>query len=74
MFTMIILVCSMKSMCIPGFVLICCCLSESLCPHHNVWPEAVYGCNYIVYQIVRVGMPNLIALYLRVSEIAKCIA
>ena len=58
MFTVIIVVCSLKSMCILSFVLIGCCMSElhgHLCrPYRNVWPEAVYCCfiykNYIVYQ------------------------
>ena len=47
MFTVIIVVCSLKSMCIPSFVLIGCCVSElhgHLCPYRNVWPEAVYCC------------------------------
>ena len=45
--TMFTVVCSLKSMCIPSFVLIGCCVSELLghiCPHRNVWPEAVYYC------------------------------
>ena len=45
MFTVIVVVCSLKSMCIPSFVLIGCCVSElrsHLCPYRNVWPEAVY--------------------------------
>ena len=40
----IIVVCSLKSMCIPSFVLIGCCVSElrgQLCPYRNVLPEAV---------------------------------
>ena len=44
MFTVIIVVCSLKSMCIPSFVLIGCCMSElhgHLCLYRNVWPEAV---------------------------------
>ena len=47
MFTVIIVVCSLKSMYIPSFVLIGCCVSElhgHLCPYHNVLPEAVYCC------------------------------
>ena len=47
MFTVIILVCSLKSMYILSFVLISCCISElpvHLCPYHIVWPEAVYCC------------------------------
>ena len=47
MFTVIIVVCSLRSMCIPSFVLIGCCVSElrgHLCPYRNVWPEAVYCC------------------------------
>ena len=56
MFIVIIVVCSLKNMCIPGFVLIGCCVSElhgRVCPYRNVWPEAVYcfytRSNYIVY-------------------------
>ena len=44
MFTVIIVVCSLKSMCIPSFVLIGCYVSElrgHLCPYRNVWPEVV---------------------------------
>ena len=44
MFTVIIVVCSLKSMCIPCFTLIGCFVSEHLCPYRNVWPEAVYCC------------------------------
>ena len=35
----------MKSICIPWFTSIDCCVSElhaHLCPHSNVWPEAIY--------------------------------
>ena len=38
---------SLKSMCIPCFVLISYCASElhgHICPYRNVWPEAVYCC------------------------------
>ena len=44
MFIVIIMVSSLKSMCIPSFVLIGCCVSElhgHLCPCHNVWPKVV---------------------------------
>ena len=49
MFIVIIVVCSIKSMCIPSCVLIACCVSVSelhghLCPHRNVWPGAIYCC------------------------------
>ena len=47
MFTLIILVCSLKSMCIPNFVLIGCCVNElhaHLCHYRNVWPAAIYCC------------------------------
>ena len=47
MFTVIIVVCSLKRTCIPSFVLIGCCVSElhgRICPYRNVWPEAVYCC------------------------------
>ena len=57
MFTVIIVVCSMKSMYIRSFVLIGCCVSGlhgPLCPHRKVWPKALYCFykNYIVYRIV----------------------
>ena len=44
MFNVIIVVCSLKSMCIPSFVLIGCCVSElrgHLYPYCNVWPEGI---------------------------------
>ena len=47
MFTVIIVVYLLKTMCIPSFILIGCCVSElhdNLCPYRNVWPEAVYRC------------------------------
>ena len=47
MFTVIFVVCSLKRMSIPSFILIGCCVSElhaHLCPYRNVWPEAVYCC------------------------------
>ena len=43
----IIMVCLLKTMCIPSFILIGCCVGElhdNLCPYRNVWPEAVYRC------------------------------
>ena len=46
-FTVIIVVWSLKRMCVPSFVLIGCCISElhaHLCPYCNVWPKAVYCC------------------------------
>ena len=46
MFTVIIVVCLLKRMCMPSFVLIGCCVSElhgHLCPYRNE-PEAVYCC------------------------------
>ena len=55
MFTLIILVSSLKCMCIPSFILIGFCVSElhaHLCLYHNVWPEVVYCKNYIVYKHV----------------------
>ena len=62
MFTVIIVVCSLKSMCVPSFILIGCCVSElhgHLCAHCNVWPEAVYllfNKNYIVYYCFYCGV------------------
>ena len=40
MFTVIIVVRSLKSMCIPSFVLI----GHNICPYRNVWAEAIYCC------------------------------
>ena len=46
MLTVIIVVCSLKSMCVPSFIVIGYCVSElhgdSICPYRNVWPEAVF--------------------------------
>ena len=46
MFTVIIVVCSLKSMCVPSFIVIGYCVSELhdhiICPYRNVLPEAVY--------------------------------
>ena len=47
MFTVIIVVCSLKSMYIPSLVLIGYCVSELLghiCTYRNVWPEAISCC------------------------------
>ena len=47
MFTVIIVVSLLKTMCIPSVILIGCCVSElhdNICPYRNVWPEAVYHC------------------------------
>ena len=41
-FSMIIVVCSLKSMCIPCFVAIMSELHGHPCSYRNVWPEAVY--------------------------------
>ena len=57
MFTIFILVCSLKSMCIPSFGLTGRCISElhaHLCPHRSVGPEVSLQELYIhiVYRIV----------------------
>ena len=42
--TVIIVVCSLKSMIVPSFIVIGYCVSElhgHICPYHNVWPEVV---------------------------------
>ena len=47
MFTVNIVVCALKSMCVPCFIFIGDCVSELhsyICPYRNVWPEAVYCC------------------------------
>ena len=86
MFTFVIVVCSDKSMCVPNFVLIGCCVSElkgHLCPYRNVWPEAVNvvlqelhylpNCLHICIIIVR-GCYHITKFHFPVSEIAKYIA
>ena len=40
----VIVVCSLKGMCILSFVLMGCCVSELHGHLYNVWPEAVYCC------------------------------
>ena len=42
MFTVIIVMCSLKSMCIPSFA--CCELHGHLCPYRHILPKAVYCC------------------------------
>ena len=86
MFTVIIVVCSLKSMCIQSFILIGCCVSElhgHLCPYCNVLPEAVYCCFTRTALFTKLftclydqslTSPSFVTLYLMVSEIAKCIA
>ena len=47
LFAVIIVVCSLKSMCVPSFIVIGYCVSElhgHTCPYRNVLPEAVYVC------------------------------
>ena len=44
MFTVIIVVCSLKSMCVPSFIVIGYCVSELHGCYCNVLPEAVYCC------------------------------
>ena len=86
MFTAIIVMYSLKSMCMPSFVFIGLCLSEvhgHLCPNCKVWPEAVYRCftritlftelfTYLYDQRCRFISLHQVSLRL-VSEIAKCI-
>ena len=43
-YNVIIVACSLKSMCIPSFVRCVSELYDHLCPYHNVLPEAVYCC------------------------------
>ena len=74
-----IVVCLLKSMCIPSFVLIGCCVSEvhgHICPYRNVLPEAIYCCftRTTLFSEVVITSPSFNALHLLVSEIAKCIA
>ena len=82
---LIIVVCLLKSRCIPSFVLIVCCVNEllgHLGPYRDVWPEAVYCCitrttlftELFTYLEVAITSPNFVALLLPVSQIAKCIA
>ena len=47
MFTVIIVICLLKRMCIPSFILIGCCVRDlrgHLCPYRNVLPEVVSCC------------------------------
>ena len=89
MFTVVIVACSLKSMCIQSFILIGCCVSElhgPLCPYCNVLPEAVYCCftgttsftklfTCFYDQSYRLLSRHQVSLlHLLVSEIAKCIA
>ena len=85
MFTAIIVVFSFKSMCLPGFIFISCCVSElrgHLCPH-----IVMYGLRLFI--VVLQGLPNCLHVCmikvrccyhftkfrcLTLSEIAKCIA
>ena len=60
--TVIIVVCSLKSMCVPSFIVIGYCLSElygHLCPYRNAWPEAVYCC----FTRTRHCLPNFWYVY-----------
>ena len=43
-FTVIIVACSLKSMCVPSFIVIGYCVSELHGCYFNVLPEAVYCC------------------------------
>ena len=44
MFTVIIVVCSLKNMCVPSFIVIGYCVSELNGRYCNILPEAVYCC------------------------------
>ena len=82
-YIVVIVVCSLKSMCIQSFILIGCCVSElhgHLCPYRNVLPEAVLqelhclpNCLHVCMIRVEVAItsPSFVTLYLMVSEIAK---
>ena len=48
-YTVIIVVCLVKSMCIPSFDYCVSYLHGHICPYHNVWPEAVFYMIYIAY-------------------------
>ena len=80
-----IVVCLLKSMCIPSFVLIGCCMSKlhgHLCPYRNVLPEAVYCCFtrttlfttmftviIVVFLLKRICMPSFVLIGCCVSEL-----
>ena len=78
----VIVMCSLRSMCIPSYILVGCCVSElqgRLRPYCNVLPEAVY-CHFTIL-ILHVGLIIVIGLYhftkfhsSTLSDIAKCIA
>ena len=66
MFTVIIVLCSLKGMCIPSFVLIGCCVSElygHICPYRNVWPEAVLQELHCLPNCLHVLMIRVIGCY-----------
>ena len=72
MFTVIIVVCSLKNMCIPSFVLIGCCVSElrgHLCPYRNIWRLLLFYKNYNVYRYVTFLFPGRYG-YLSVRKIS----
>ena len=51
MFTVIIVVYSLKSMCVPSFIVIGYCVSElhgHICPYRNVLPEACFTRTYML--------------------------
>ena len=82
-FTVIIVVYSLKSMCIPSFVLIGYCVCElhgHICPYRNVWPEVIYCCfartTLFTKLFLEVGIASqsFVTRHFLVSEIAKCIA
>ena len=77
---MIILLCSLNSMCFCLDWLLCQCTWPS-CPYRTLWPEVVYCKNYIVYQIVymlvsteilvSIISPSFFTLHFLISEIAN---
>ena len=79
LYIVMIEVCLLKSLCIPSFVLIGCCMSELHgCPYCNVLPEAVYcyftRTTHMFVLEVAFTSASFVTLHLLVSEIAKCIA
>ena len=87
MFTVIIVVCSLKSMCVPSFIVIGYCLSELQAIYV---PIIIYGlklfvvvlqelhclpnCLHVCMIRVKLSHHRFVSLYLIASEIAKCIA
>ena len=73
MFTVIIVVCVVRSIGIPSFVLIGCCVSElhgHLCPYHNVLPEACFILQELHYIFLFCGRYGYLSAKFRFSTLS----